>query len=673
MSMSRRRLLTGVAGLSVAAHVFNSAASVAAQGEYLVGRGISDVTGPAAENGMMGYSLTQQKTTGIHMRCRARAYVVVDSSGRRVVFVTADLAAIFQSVHQGVLARLAKMYGALYTDQNVLLNATHTHSACGGDSHYALYNLAILGFQEQTFSSVVTGIVEAISKAHNDLEPGSMMIGRTELTDASVNRSRAAFERNPAEDRAQFPLAIDPAVTVLRFKQGGHDVGSISWFATHGTSMTGANRLISGDNKGYAAYAWEHDYAGVRYLDGVPGFVASFPQTNPGDMSPNLNLRPGSGPTENEFENTRIIGDRQFRAALRAFGSATEQVTGGVDSRLCYVDMSAVAVAGQYTPDGRPHSTCTAAIGVSMLAGSTEDGPGIPVPEGAKNPLVEALGGLDAPIPQALADAQAPKLVVLPTGAMRPYPWTPDVLPLQILRIGQLHLVAGPAEYTIVAGLRIRRTVAAELGVPLEHVLIQGYANAYSQYVTTPEEYDSQQYEGGSTLFGRYTLPAYQQEFAELAASLRTGTFPDQGPVPRDLSGSQLNFQTGVVFDDPAPFRNFGDVLTPPKSSYRRSERVSVVFVTGHPKNNLHRGGTFLEVQRLTGGQWIRHADDGDWATKYRWTRTLGATSTATITWDIPADTPVGTYRILHHGDWKNGLTGHITSLSGTSHTFTIS
>ena len=36
--------------------------------------------------------------------------------------------------------------------------------------------------------------------------------------------------------------------------------------------------------------------------------VAAFAQTNAGDMSPNLNRRPGSGPTEDEFENTRIIG-----------------------------------------------------------------------------------------------------------------------------------------------------------------------------------------------------------------------------------------------------------------------------------------------------------------------------------------------------------------------------
>ncbi|MEU0470201.1 neutral/alkaline ceramidase [Amycolatopsis sp. NPDC006131] len=670
MPVSRRTVLAGAAAAPLAAGVLATPQAAAQQG-YLVGVGISDVTGPAAECGMMGYSMPQQQTAGIHQRTRARAYIVAEPGGRRIVFVNADVGALFQSVHQGVLARLAERYGDLYTEQNVLLNATHTHAGCGGSSWYAAYNLSILGFQRQTYDAQVDGITEAIQQAHGNLAPGTISLGRTELTDASVNRSRTAFELNPRADKDHFPLAIDPAVTVLRFRQGGRDVGAIAWFATHGTSMTNANKLISGDNKGYAAYAWEHG-RGTRYLDGEPEFVACFPQTNSGDMSPNLNLKPGSGPTEDEFENTRIIGERQFTAAKAAFDNATTAVTGPLDFRFCYVDMSRVTVDGRYTPDGRQRTTATAAIGVSMLAGSTEDGPGLPLPEGVRNPFIDALGGMDAPIPQALADAHAPKVIAVPFGAMKPHPWAPEVLPLQILRLGQLHLVAGPAEYTIVAGLRVRRTVAAELGVPLENVIMQGYANAYSQYVTTPEEYDSQQYEGASTLFGRYTLPAYQQEFARLAAAMRDGASVPPGPQPRDLSGDQLNFQPGVVVDSPPLLKRFGDVLTEPRSSYRRGEQVLVEFVTGHPKNDLHRNGTFLEVQRLDGGTWVRHADDGDWATKYRWRRTFLAESTATITWDIPPDTPVGKYRVVHSGDAKS-LDGAITPFTGASRAFVVS
>ena len=55
------------------------------------------------------------------------------------------------------------------------------------------------------------------------------------------------------------------------------------------------------------------------------------------------------------------------------------------------------------------------------------------------------------------------------------------------------------------AGLRLRRTLAAELGVPEDHVTVQGYSNAYGHYVTTPEEYSAQNYEGGATVFGPWT------------------------------------------------------------------------------------------------------------------------------------------------------------------------
>ncbi|MDP9867547.1 MULTISPECIES: neutral/alkaline ceramidase [Streptosporangium] len=673
-------LLTGLVGTLCLTGLPAPPPAAAARAEpatYLVGRGISDVTGEVAEVGMMGYSSFDQKATGLHQRQRSRAFVIADqATGRRVVYVNADLGMIFQSVQQGVVARLKQRYGSLYGEQNVLLSATHTHAGPGGHSHHLAYNLSVLGFQKATYNAIVDGIVESVVKAHEDLRPGTISLGRGLLTDASVNRSRTAFDANPAGDRAAFPQAVDPAMTVLRFKQGGTDVGAISWFATHATSLTNANTLISPDNKGYAAYRWEHDHAGVRYLDGTPGFVAAFPNTNAGDMSPNLNLRPGSGPTENEFDNTRIIGERQFARAKEVYDGARTPITGGVDHRMRFVDMENVTVGGAYTPDGREHRTCPAMVGASTMAGSVEDGPAIPgFKEGMTGPIAKLLEPLDVDAPPWLISCQAPKLNLVPTGLVtEPVPVTPRILPVQILKIGQLYLVAGPAEFTIVAGLRVRRAVAGELGVPVENVIMQGYANAYSQYVTTPEEYELQQYEGGSTLYGKYTLPAYQQEFAALAAAMRDGAAVDRGPQTPDLSGRQVNLQTGVVLDSPPASKSFGQVLTEPAASYRPGSTASAEFVTGHPKNNLHRNGTYLEVQRLVDGVWARHLDDGDWQTVYRWTRLNGLTGTskATITWDIAPGTPAGTYRIVHSGDSRNIL-GKVTPFTGASRSFTVS
>lgn len=63
----------------------------------------------------------------------------------------------------------------------------------------------------------------------------------------------------------------------------------------------------------------------------------------------------------------------------------------------------------------------------------------------------------------------------------------------------------------------------------------------------------------------------------------------------------------------------------------------------------------------------------GDWATKFRWTRTFVSESRAEVTWDIPANTPVGKFRFVHFGAWKHGLTGAIAQLSGTSRAFVVS
>ena len=68
------------------------------------------------------------------------------------------------------------------------------------------------------------------------------------------------------------------------------------------------------------------------------------------------------------------------------------------------------------------------------------------------------------------------------------------------------------------AGRRLRDTILNELkGTDVKYLAMAAYANDYSQYVTTKEEYDMQHYEGASNLFGPFTLHAYQQEFRKLA------------------------------------------------------------------------------------------------------------------------------------------------------------
>lgn len=75
-----------------------------------------------------------------------------------------------------------------------------------------------------------------------------------EILDAGVNRSPSAYLNNPSEERSKYKYDVDKEMNLLKFvDEEWGSVGSFNWFATHGTSMSRTNSLISGDNKGAAA------------------------------------------------------------------------------------------------------------------------------------------------------------------------------------------------------------------------------------------------------------------------------------------------------------------------------------------------------------------------------------------------------------------------------------
>ena len=640
---------------------------------YLIGRGIFDITGPAAEVSLFGYAALDQASSGIHDRQWARAYIIADPlTGKRVVFVNIDSGATFQSVTQGVTAALQARYGNLYSERNLVISATHTHAAAGGHSHYALYNITIKGFIKQTYDAQVNGIVAAIDRAHRDLGPGHILFNRGELWGANANRSQEAYYRNL--DAAHYP-DTDPEMTVLKLVKNGQPVGMISWFATHGVSLPNTNTLLSGDNKGYAQYLFEKQLMGSGYDS--TAFVAAFAQSNAGDMTPNVRLD-GSGPGDTPEQSVRLIGQMQYDSARQLYEQASEPLSGPIDYRHKHYDLSTQSVAGLFTEDGQAHRTCTAALGYGFAAG-TEDGRGLDFfKEGQLqgNLFWRALTALLTAPSEEQKTCHQPRGLLLAQGNFKPYPWSPEVLPVSILKIGQLGLLAVPGEFTIMAGRRLRSTVAAVPGTGLRHWVVAGYSNAYAGYVTTHEEYRLGHYEGGSTHFGPWTLAAYRQALYELATSLASGEplVRSGEPRPRNLADQQITLQTGVVHDQPPLFKKIGDLVSQPAQHYSRGQTAQAIFWAGHPKNDLHTMGSFLEVQRLVGGQWHTIANDNDWTTRFRWKRINGfwGTSQATVEWDIDADVAPGTYRLSHHGTRKAPITFTLHPYSAVSRSFVV-
>ncbi len=592
-----------------------------------VGRGVCDITGEPWGAGMMGYGMPEQRTNGILSRQYARAFVIDDGT-RRVVIVVADLAMFFQATTAAVLERLSALFGDRYTAHNVVLTATHTHCGPGGHGHHVLYNITTAGFHRRTFERIVDGVVEAVVRAHDDLVPSDLVLNRGELTDASANRSQAAFDLDPEQECALFPGSVDTMTTLLRVERGGALVGAINWFAVHNTSMTNRNRLISSDNKGWAAYAWESEGTAPRTASAE--LVTAFAQTNAGDISPNLDLRPGSGPTSDERENARIIGERQLAAARSLAEQPGEALEPVVDSRLVYVDM-----ARQVTPAG---ATSAGILGASFAAGKLTDGPGSPLfDEGRNNPFFDRISQRLYRRSPALAASQAPKDMAIPVGMLR---WSQERFPVQIVRIGSLHLVCLPFEVTIVAGLRLRRRVAEIVGVDLDHVLCQGYANGFGHYVTTPEEYELQNYEGGSTIFGRHQLDALTGAAATVATAMASGAAIEAGPPP---APHRLRIPTPMghpALERRHPIR----VLAAPASG-ALGQTVTVTVSADHPNAQIRP--TYLLVERQVVDGWEIVADDSSPSTTITWHRDRRLRWTATITW---TPNTAGTYRVSYVG-----------------------
>jgi neutral ceramidase len=297
-----------------------------------------------------------------------------------------------------------------------------------------------------------------------------------------------------------------------------------------------------------------------------------------------------------------------------------------------------------------------------------------------------------------LRECQKPKAVLFATGLPKP-PAQEQILPLGLVRVGQLVLVVGPAEFTTMSGRRIRAAVARELGVPSRDVVIAGYANDYAGYVTTREEYESQQYEGGHTLFGPWTEAAYRQEYVRLSQALRTGKPVESQAMPEDMRRRKI---TNTVLDGPdettPPGARFGDAVADVKDRYARGDRATVSFWTGSPVNEYRRTDRFLAVERYVPERqsWEAVRADFDWDTTCRWRQVLGESDRApgtdaalpglriapvrriprpepyqlTLTWQTDAETPVGTYRIVHYGRFKKD--GRVVRFTATSRPFRV-
>jgi len=536
---------------------------------YQAGWGRREIVVAPGGYAMHGFGQPGHRARGQETPLYARALFLRDEAGQTLVFCCLDLGYVTHAMRSGVVGRLRARLGADFRDEAFVLTCTHTHSGPGGCTHDVLYNLVTPGFQPEHLEAVVSAVVEAVAEAWVSAAPSTLSLATNSFDEAvpvAWNRSLKAWNRNPEVTRyrsGENHKALDRRMRVLSLSRDGEVKALLSLFGVHATCLGNSLDRYDGDNKGYAAAQAEQALG--------EGAVAIFAQGTAGDVSPHYH-----GPRQTERRNAIQGRDEYVYAAENGrkqsdlaltitAGAAQAAISGGIDAVLSYVDFTAIhadpAMAGGETEAW----TSDPCHGVAFFAGTPVDGLGVPAPlaavmragaravrawrlgplsrlrpderayyrrlyaaQGPKDILMEsgrklALGrALDKlPLPDAVDPLVAELSRQVRVGAVKDSALVPTVLPLQIVVIGQLALVCCPGEFTTSAGRRLLDTVSERLRARgVTQTLICTYCNDYMGYVTTREEYQEQAYEGGHTIFGQWTLAAFQTRYAALADEL---------------------------------------------------------------------------------------------------------------------------------------------------------
>ncbi len=557
---------------------------------YQVGCSRVDITHLKRGVGLLGWGDHDNKAYGVETRLFSRAFVIEHIATKtRWAWVLADICFPTQLLKQKISYRLEAHNPDIEINHNNLcLTATHTHSAPGGFSESMIYNLPNQGVVPVIFEFYVSGIIKSITQASERLESAQIFLGEKNFppnVPVAFNRSIKAYNQNPEVDKKldekDASLAVDREMNLLRFEGKKGPIGSINWFGVHATCIKRNHEVISSDNKGFASEAMEDE---LRAQFNNPDFVAAFAQSTAGDISPNFLKHRGIletlGISRNDFKNRDISGSLQKNHAVKIFENSTKNnaLSGALDFHLHYVDMSDYSIDPEFAQGKNDLKTGEAIFGTRFILG-TKEGRGVPkIVEylvrmvaaimGRKNTKIHGkkyflletkskrcLGFKNVfalPIPSSIHPMLALIRKFKNKPIIRDLPFVPQIMPIQIITVGSIAIISLPAEPTTMVGRRIKKAIAPILEAKGIHkIIIQGYSNAYSGYITTPEEYEVQNYEGAHTLFGKWTSSAYLSILKKLALDLlkpsdKRSETPSPRPKPlplKDLVLRDFNFR----------------------------------------------------------------------------------------------------------------------------------
>jgi len=242
--------MTNIAGFR-AIGVLALLGSVGLGAEWQVGVAKVDIT-PTEPVWMAGYASRDHPAEGTVHPLWAKALVIEDSGGEKVVILTTDLIGSVRELSDAVGDRVKESTGM--GRERILINTSHTHSGpvvvgCADVAH---------GMDEEQL---------ATARAYYDVLEDKLV----RVIEESVERMRPAKlsygvgEAKFAMNRRNATGPVDHGVPVLRVAdESGGMIAVLFGYACHNT--TTAVYQINGDYAGYAQIALEESHPGVTGL-----------------------------------------------------------------------------------------------------------------------------------------------------------------------------------------------------------------------------------------------------------------------------------------------------------------------------------------------------------------------------------------------------------------------
>ena len=607
-----------------------------------------DITPPPGMP-MGGYSMLANRGQGFRTRLKARIVYLNDGKGHSVALVQIDLPAASLLLHHKVAEAVAEQTGLKPGD--IAITASHTHSAPANIFDNDFYNKHMTSGEwvETSHLEFLTGqIARGIVKAHDERRPARVATGCKDIYGYNRNRALTSYVLNhdvgeiSLDDPQAVFKAVNPALCIVRVDvqddRGQYlPLAAYSIFSVHATALTPPVEVYNADLFAYAQKDLEWTIR--RTYDTPWSVVHGLTSGTEGDMAPALREQGDStfGHLPVDWKEAKKVGKGLGREAIRSFEELGERLT---DDMVVGSAVRELNIREHNTVENV--ALCTSAVVGNPVAGGAYE---------RRTPWLAAVpflrGGNDLArrswlFTEGCQGNKRHLLFSFLQPLLEPKDSFPNTVMFQLIRVNDTVILPIPFEVTVTSGRRIAARVQGEFVGAGENrirgVAVASNSNGYFGYTTTPEEYFRQNYEGGHTLYGRYSTPYLTAQLGVLARDfltkgevqelgpawtyrLKVGAFyPESRPSTghREALAQPVPVQAAKAQDEDFIAFRWQDVGPGEVDLHRPLSRVEVedqhrwetLWVNGEP---IHDDGYDLEIRYLA------ERDDGMGEYEVRW------------------------------------------------------